>query len=159
MRIAVLCTGKLKEAYLRDAADEYKKRLSRYAELEIIETPDEPVPERYSEAQRVQAMQKEGERMLREVGPRDFVAALAITGKRHTSESFAKSMEAWMAGGFTRIVFIIGGSLGLSPQVLARADAQLSLSDLTFPHQLARVVLLEQVYRAFRIINNEPYHK
>ncbi len=159
MRVSIVCTGKLKERYLRDAAEEYKKRISRYAELDLLETPDEPVPERYSEAQRIQAVSREGERMLKDIGPREYVVALSITGKRHTSESFAKSMEAWMAGGFTRIAFVIGGSLGLSPAVLSRADAELSLSDLTFPHQLARIVLLEQIYRAFKIISNEPYHK
>ncbi len=159
MRLSLVCTGKLKEPYLRDAAEEYKKRISRYAELEILEAPDEPVPERYSEAQRIQAMNREGERMLKEIGPREFVAALSVTGKRQTSEAFAKSLEGWMAGGFTRITFVIGGSLGLSSSVLSRADAELSLSDLTFPHQLARIVLLEQVYRAFKIINNETYHK
>ena len=159
MRLSIVCTGKLKERYLRDAAEEYKKRISRYAELDLLETPDEPVPERYSEAQRIQAVSREGERMLKEIGPREYVVALSITGKRHTSDSFAKSMEAWMAGGYTRIAFVIGGSLGLSPAVLSRADAELSLSDLTFPHQLARIVLLEQIYRAFKIISNEPYHK
>ncbi len=159
MRLAILCTGKLKEPYWRDAAEEYKKRMTRYAEVEVLETPDEPVPERFSEAQRIQAMNREGERMLAQIGPRDFVVALSITGKRLTSEAFAKQMEHWMAGGYTRIMFVIGGSLGLSSAILARADAQFSLSDLTFPHQLARIVLLEQVYRAFKIISNEPYHK
>lgn len=159
MRIAVACVGRLKERYMREAAAEYVKRLSRYAQTDILESPDEPAPERLSDAQRAQVLAREGERLLATIGARDFVAALCIDGARQSSESFAKAMEGWLGGGYARIVFVIGGSLGLSPAVLSRADAKLSLSDMTFPHQLARIVLLEQIYRAFKINGNEPYHK
>ena len=159
MRIAIACVGRLKERYWKDAAAEYVKRLSRYAQTEILEVDDEPAPERYSGAQRTAAMAREGERLLGLLQPRDFVAALCVDGKRLTSEGFAAELDSWMSRGAARIVFVIGGSLGLSPDVLARANARISLSDMTFPHQLARVLLLEQVYRAFKILGNETYHK
>lgn len=159
MRIAIACVGRLKERYWREAAAEYVKRLSRYAQTEILEVEDEPAPERYSDAQRTAAMAREGERLLNQIQPRDFVAALCVDGNRLASEDFAAELDSWMSRGATRIVFVVGGSLGLSPAVLARANARISLSDMTFPHQLARVLLLEQVYRAFKILNNETYHK
>ena len=159
MRIAIACVGRLKERYWKDAAAEYVKRLSRYAQAEVLEVDDEPAPERYSDAQRTAAVAREGERLLNQIQPRDFVIALCVDGKRLTSEGFAAELDDWMGRGASRIVFIIGGSLGLSPAVLDRANARISLSDMTFPHQLARVLLLEQVYRAFKILNNETYHK
>ncbi len=159
MRVAIACVGRLKERYWKDAAGEYVKRLSRYAQTDILEVDDDPAPERYSDAQRTAAITREGERLLNQIQPRDFVAALCVDGKRLTSEGFAAELDSWMCRSATRIVFVIGGSLGLSPAVLARADMRISLSDMTFPHQLARVLLLEQVYRAFKIRNNETYHK
>jgi len=159
MRLGIVCAGRLKEAYWRDAAGEYKKRLSRYAELELVEVADEPAPEKLSAAQRAKAMEREGERLLAAIGPREFVVALCIDGKERASEELAADLDAWLAGGYPRVAFVIGGSLGLSPAVLARADFRLSLSRLTFPHQLARVMLLEQLYRAFKILHGEPYHK
>lgn len=159
MRIAIACVGRLKERYWKEAAAEYVKRLSRYAQTEILETDDESVPERLSDAQRATAIAKEGDRLLAFVQSRDIVIALCIDGKRLTSENFAKEIESGFATGAPRIVFVIGGSLGLSPAVTSRANIRLSLSDMTFPHQLARVLLLEQIYRAFKILNNETYHK
>ncbi len=159
MKLRIACVGKLKEAYLQAACNEYTKRLARYAQTEVLECPDEPAPERLSDAQRAQTLEREGERLLKCIGAKDFTVALCVDGARYTSERFASSLQQWLEAGGASVTFIIGGSLGLSPAVLARADATFSLSDLTLPHQLARVVLLEQVYRAFRIQAGEPYHK
>ena len=120
---------------------------------------DEPVPERFSAAQRAKAIEREGERMLAQIAPREFVIALCVEGKPRTSEELAVELEQWLAGGYARVTFIIGGTLGLSPAVLGRADARLSLSNMTFPHQLARVMLFEQLYRACKISRGETYHK
>ena len=152
MPIAILCAGRLRESYWRDAAAEYQKRMSRYAKLEIIEVPDQP------EAEGAQAMKKEGAAMLSHIRPDDYVAALCIDGKTTDSPSLAAFFrERAMRG--ARVVFVIGGSLGLDSAVIARADCRISMSPMTFPHQLARVMLLEQIYRAHKINANERYHK
>lgn len=159
MKITLLTVGKIKEKYFTDAIAEYAKRLSRYCKLEIVEVADEKTPDGASEALEAQIKEKEGERILAKVPDSAYVVALAIEGKQLDSEELAKKMEQWNVSGVSHMVFIIGGSLGLAPKVLNRADFKLSFSKMTFPHQLMRVVLLEQVYRSFRIRNNEPYHK
>lgn len=158
-RIAICAVGKLKEAYFRGAAQEYMKRLSRYCKLELIELEDLPAPERLSDAQRMQIVEKEGAHILSRLMPRDYVIALAIGGKRYTSEALSSALRDLERGGYARIVFLIGGSLGLSKACLARSDIKLSLSDMTLPHQLARIVMLEQLYRGYKIMKNESYHK
>ena len=159
MKITVISVGKIKEKYFTDAIAEYAKRLSRYCKLEIIEVPDEKTPDGASEALENQIKEKEGERILAKVPDSAHVVALAIEGKQLDSEELADKMEKWNVSGISHLVFIIGGSLGLTPKVLNRADFKLSFSKMTFPHQLMRVVLLEQIYRSFRIRNNEPHHK
>lgn len=159
MRIRIACVGKLKEAYLKQAAQDYSRRISRYTQLEVCEAADEPVPEKLSRAQREQALTAEGARLLKHIGGREYVVALCIEGEPLCSRSFSNAMAGWLEQGGASVTFVIGGSLGLSEEVLARADAKLSLSRMTFPHQLARILLMEQLYRAFKIINNEPYHK
>ena len=159
MKITLITVGKIKEKYFTDAIAEYAKRLSRYCKLEIIEVADEKTPDSASEALENQIKEKEGERILSKVPDSAYVVALAIEGKQLSSEDLADKMEKWNVNGISHLVFIIGGSLGLTPKVLNRADYKLSFSKMTFPHQLMRVVLLEQIYRSFRIRNNEPYHK
>lgn len=158
MNCAVLCVGRLREKYWQDAANEYMKRISRFGKMEIIEVNDLPEPQNASPAQRAQVMEKEGESLLARLKPGDHVTALCIDGPQLPSEQFADTLRAAdMRGG--RQVFVIGGSLGLSPAVIQRADAKLSLSKMTFPHQLARVLLLEQIYRGCKINAGEKYHK
>ena len=159
MKITLITVGKIKEKYFTDAIAEYAKRLSRYCKMEIVEVADEKTPDGASEALENQIKEKEGERILSKVPDGAYVVALAIEGKQLDSEELADKMEKWNVNGVSHLVFIIGGSLGLTPKVLNRADFKLSFSKMTFPHQLMRVVLLEQVYRSFRIRNNEPYHK
>lgn len=159
LRIRIACVGRLKEPYLLRAAEEYLRRLSRFAQVEVFEIGDEPVPERLSQAQRAQALSREGARLLKGLPEKEPVAALCIGGKRYTSEAFAAALSGALEAGGAKCTFVIGGSLGLSPEVLARANTLLSLSDLTFPHQLARILLLEQLYRACKINTGEPYHK
>lgn len=159
MRITVLCVGKIKEKFFTQAIDEYAKRLSRYCKLEIIEVPDEKTPEDASDVVVEKIKDKEGERLLSHVKEGSYVIALAIEGKEMSSEALAAKLEKLGVEGTSHIVFVIGGSLGLAKAVLKRADFKLSFSPMTFPHQLMRVVLLEQVYRSYRIINGEPYHK
>ena len=158
MKITLDCVGKIKEKYFTDAINEYAKRLSRYVTLDIAEVPDEKAPENMSPAQMEQVKEIEGER-LNKVIKDGYVVALAINGKKMTSEGFADFISDTMVKGASHITFVIGGSLGLSDKILKRADFKLSFSDMTFPHQLMRVVLLEQIYRANRIMKNEPYHK
>lgn len=158
MKITVACVGKIKEKYFTDAINEYSKRLSRYVKLNIAEVTDEKAPESMSEAQAEQVKEIEGERLLKVIDD-SFVVALAINGKKMTSEAFSDFISNNMVKGISHITFVIGGSLGLSDKVFERADYKLSFSDMTFPHQLMRVVLLEQIYRAYRIMKNEPYHK
>ena len=159
MKITLITVGKIKEKYFTDAIAEYAKRLSRYCKLEMIEVADEKTPDGASESLENQIKEKEGERILSKIPENSYVVALAIEGKQLDSEELADKMEKWNVSGISHIVFIIGGSLGLTPKVLNRADFKLSFSKMTFPHQLMKVVLLEQVYRSFRIRNNEPYHK
>lgn len=159
MKITLITVGKIKEKYFTDAISEYSKRLSRYCKLEIIEVADEKTPDGASEGLENQIKEKEGDRILSKIPENAYVIALAIEGKQCSSEELAAQMEKWNVTGVSHLVFIIGGSLGLTPKVLARADHRLSFSKMTFPHQLMRVILLEQIYRSFRIRNNEPYHK
>lgn len=158
MNGAVVCVGRLREKFFAAAAEEYLKRISRFGKMEIIELPDLPEPMNASDAERRQVMEKEGEAILSRIRPGDRVIALCIDGPQYESEAFASRVRDWdMRGGKT--VFVIGGSLGLSPQVIRRADEKMSLSKMTFPHQLARVLLLEQIYRACKINAGEKYHK
>ncbi len=159
MKITVLTVGKIKEKFYRDAITEYGKRLSRYCALEILEVADEKTPEGASEALERQIREREGQRVLSAIREDAYVIALAIRGKQRSSEELAAHLDALTLRGRSHLCFIIGGSLGLSEQVLSRADEQLSFSPMTFPHQLMRVILLEQIYRSFRIIRGEPYHK
>ena len=159
LKISVLAVGKIKEKYFSEAVGEYVKRLSRYARTEILETEDEPTPEGASPREEAQILEKEGERILSRIPAGAYVIALAIRGREYDSVALSEKLEALALGGNSHLVFVIGGSLGLSPAVLRRADEQISFSRLTFPHQLMRVILLEQIYRSFRIARGEPYHK
>lgn len=159
MNISIITVGKLKEKYLKQGIDEYLKRLSAYAKMDIIEVPDEKAPEELSETEMIQVKQKEGERILAKIHPDAHVIALAIEGKMKSSEELADTLDKLATYGKSKIAFVIGGSLGLSQEVLQRADEKLSFSKMTFPHQLMKLILLEQVYRAFRINRGEPYHK
>jgi 23S rRNA (pseudouridine1915-N3)-methyltransferase len=159
VNISIVTVGKLKEKYLKQGIEEYLKRLGSYAKVEVIEVPDEKAPEELSETEMIQVKQKEGERILAKIGPDTYVIALAINGKLKSSEELADTLDKLATYGKSKIAFVIGGSLGLSDEVLKRADEQLSFSKMTFPHQLMRLILVEQVYRAFRINRGEPYHK
>ena len=159
MKITVLCVGKIKEKFYRDAIEEYEKRLSRYCKLEIIEVADEKTPDNASELVEQQIKEKEAERMEKYLKDGAFVCALAIDGKQLDSVELSEKIEGLGTGGTSHIIFMIGGSLGMSDQLLKQADMKLSFSKMTFPHQLMRVILLEQIYRAYRIMNHEPYHK
>lgn len=159
MRITLVTVGKIKEKYLRDAVGEYVKRLGKYCKLEIIEVADEKTQERASETEETAVRSKEGERILKHVKEDAYVITLEIQGKQISSEEFADKIEELGVQGKSHVVFIIGGSIGLGMEVMKRSDYALSFSGMTFPHQLMRVILLEQIYRGFRIINGEPYHK
>lgn len=159
MSIDIVCVGKVKERYLRDAIDEYRKRLSRFAKVDVIEVADEKTPEHASDTLNAQIKEKEGERILKHLRDGAFVVALAIEGDQLTSEQLAARIAQWGLHGVSHLQFVIGGSLGLDPRVLRRANMPLSFSKMTFPHQLMRVILLEQIYRAFKINAHEPYHK
>jgi len=159
VNISIITVGKLKEKYLKLGIEEYIKRLSSYSRIEIIEVPDEKAPEVLSEAEMLQVKKKEGERILAKVPTDAHVIALAIEGKQKSSEELADTIDKLGTYGKSKVTFIIGGSLGLSDEVLKRADEKLSFSKMTFPHQLMRLILVEQVYRAFRINRGEPYHK
>ena len=159
MKITVLCVGKVKEKFFTDAIKEYSKRLSRYCKLEIVEVADEKTPDGASELVVSQIKEKEAERMEKYLPDSAYVIALALEGKKLTSEKLAEKIDSLGISGTSHLVFLIGGSLGMSDRLLKRADYLLSFSDMTFPHQLMRVILLEQVYRSYRIIHGEPYHK
>ncbi|MCD7716593.1 MAG: 23S rRNA (pseudouridine(1915)-N(3))-methyltransferase RlmH [Lachnospiraceae bacterium] len=159
MKIKILCVGKIKEKYLRDAIAEYSKRLTRYCKLEFQEVPDEKTPDGASEAEELRVKDIEGKRLLSVIRDTDYVIALAIEGQMPDSIGLARRIDQLGIQGQSSICFVIGGSLGLSEDVMNRADEQISFSRLTFPHQLMRVILLEQIYRSFRIIHGEPYHK
>jgi 23S rRNA (pseudouridine1915-N3)-methyltransferase len=151
--------GKLKEKYLKMGIDEYTKRLGAYCKIELIEVPDEKAPEKLSEAEMLQVKEKEGERILAKIPENAYVFALAIEGKQRTSEEFSKEIEQLGIQGKSNLVFVIGGSLGLSQAVMKRSNTPISFGKMTLPHQLMRLVLVEQVYRGFRIMKGEPYHK
>ncbi|MFD2616538.1 23S rRNA (pseudouridine(1915)-N(3))-methyltransferase RlmH [Terrilactibacillus laevilacticus] len=159
MNINILTVGKLKEKYIQQGINEYKKRLSAYTKINIIEIPDEKAPENMSDAEIEQVKKIEGDKLLNKITPDTYVIALAILGKQLTSEQLAKHIDELATYGKSKIAFVIGGSNGLSDEVLKRADYHLSFSKMTFPHQLMRLVLMEQVYRAFKIMRGEPYHK
>ena len=159
MNIRIIAVGKLKEKYLKQGIEEYAKRLSRYCKVEILELEDEKAPENLSLAEEALVKQKEGERIEKALRQGAFSIALAIDGERLTSEEFAKKLSDLALKGVSFIDFIIGGSLGLDQRILAKADMKLSFSTFTFPHHLCRLILLEQIYRAFRINRGETYHK
>ncbi len=159
VNIRILAVGKIKEKFYRDALAEYTKRLQRYVRIEICEVQDEKTPEGASDKEEELILEKEGKRLLEKIGDRDYVIALAIDGRSMDSCGFAKHLSSLMISGCSTIDLLIGGSLGLSQPVLKRADEKISFSAFTFPHQLMRVILCEQLYRAFRIIHGEPYHK
>jgi 23S rRNA (pseudouridine1915-N3)-methyltransferase len=159
VNISIISVGKLKEKYLKLGIDEFTKRLTPYAKIELMEVPDEKAPEQLSDLEMEQVKQKEGEKILSKISPDTYVIALAIEGKMKSSEELADSLDKLATYGNSKIAFVIGGSLGLSKEVLERADEKLSFSKMTFPHQMMKLILLEQVYRAFRINRGEPYHK
>ncbi len=159
MRITVITVGKIKEKYFTDAISEYTKRLSKYCTLTQIEVPDEKAPETLSDKEMVQIKDKEGERILAKIRDSQYVVTLEIKGKQLTSEELSEKLADLGLEGNSDVVFVIGGSLGLSDLVLERSNFALSFSKMTFPHQMMKVVLLEQIYRGFRIMKGEPYHK
>ncbi|MCM1268097.1 MAG: 23S rRNA (pseudouridine(1915)-N(3))-methyltransferase RlmH [Bacteroidales bacterium] len=159
MKITLITVGKIKEAFYREAVSEYRKRLSRYAALEIREAEDERTPEGISDSEKERILGKEGERIEKLLPENAYLVTLEIEGKQYTSEAFAQRIADLGVRGVSHIAFVIGGSLGLHNSIKERADLKVSFSEMTFPHQLMRVILLEQIYRAFRILNGEPYHK
>ena len=159
MNITIITVGKLKEKYLKQGIDEYLKRLTPYAKVKIVEVPDEQAPDNLSEAEIEDVKRKEGNKILSKIGADEYVITLEIEGKQLSSEQFAKKLDELATYGKSKVSFVIGGSHGLSEEVKKRSNYALSFSKMTFPHQLMRLVLVEQVYRAFRIIRGEPYHK
>ena len=159
MKITILTVGKIKEKYLRDAIGEYSKRLSRYCKLEIIEVADEKTPDNASMAVEESIRDKEGERLMKYIRDDAYVITLEIGGEQISSEKFAEKIEGLGVQGTSHIQFVIGGSIGLGKEILKRSDYGLSFSKMTFPHQLMQMILLEQIYRGYRIMNHEPYHK
>lgn len=159
MKITILAVGKLKEKYWKQAISEYEKRLSAYSKIEIIEVLDEKAPENMSDKEIEQVKEKEGQRLLAKIKPQATVITLEIQGKMLSSEGLAEEMQRRMTQGQSDFVFVIGGSNGLHENVLQRSNYALSFSKMTFPHQMMRVVLIEQVYRAFKIMRGEAYHK
>lgn len=159
MKITVVTVGKIKEKYLKDAIAEYSKRLSKYCKLEIVEVADEKTPDNASEVVEDAIRSKEAERILKYIKDDAFVITLEINGKQLTSEELADKIDKLGVQGTSYIIFVIGGSIGLGKEVLQKSNFALSFSKMTFPHQLMRVILLEQIYRSYRIINGEPYHK
>lgn len=159
MNITLITVGKIKEKFLRDAIDEYSKRLSKYCKLEIIEVSDEKTPDNASEKEELQIKEKEGSQILSKIKDNAYVIAMDLKGKNLSSEEFSSFIDNCGIQGNSNLVFVIGGSLGLSKDVLNRANYKLCFSKMTFPHQLFRVMLLEQIYRGFRIMKGEPYHK
>jgi len=159
MRISIVCVGKIKEKYLKLGIDEFSKRLSKYCKLEVVELDDEKAPENLSDKEMLMIKDKEGKKILSKIKDNSHVIALAIDGKNLSSEELADTIDNLGVRGTSHIVFVIGGSLGLSDEVLRRANYKLSFSKMTFPHQLMRLILLEQIYRSYRINNGEPYHK
>ena len=159
MKITIIAVGKIKEKYLKDAITEYSKRLGRYCRLEIIEVADEKTPDHASENMEDAIREKEAERIGKDIKEDAYLVTLEIQGRQLTSEEFADKIEKLGVSGIGHMIFIIGGSIGLGKSILEKSDYALSFSKMTFPHQLMRVILLEQIYRSYRIINGEPYHK
>ena len=159
MKITIVCAGKVKEAWLRSGIEEYRKRMGRYATLVIAEVEDEKTPDKTPAALEQKILETEGERLLKQIRDTDYVIALAVDGTMYDSVEFAGKIQKLGVDGKGSLVFVIGGSLGLSPLVLQRADEKISFSRMTFPHQLMRLIFLEQLYRGFRIMRGEPYHK
>ncbi|MCD8915338.1 23S rRNA (pseudouridine(1915)-N(3))-methyltransferase RlmH [Staphylococcus sp. IVB6181] len=159
MKITILAVGKLKEKYWKQAIAEYQKRLGAYTKIEIVEVPDEKAPENMSDKEIEQVKQKEGQRLLAKIKPQSTVITLEIKGNMLTSEGLAKNIQQRMIQGQSDFTYIIGGSNGLHQDVLDRSNYALSFSKMTFPHQMMRVILLEQVYRSFKIMRGEAYHK
>lgn len=159
MKIKIICVGKIKENFYKEAITEYAKRLSKFTSFSVIEVSDEKTDEKASQKENELVLSKEGKRILEQIGNDDYVISLCIEGKSLSSVDFSKKISEVMLSGYSNIAFLIGGSLGLSDEVKKRSDFKLSFSEMTFPHQLMRVILTEQIYRAFKIINNEPYHK
>lgn len=159
MKLKLITVGKLKEKYLKDGIAEYQKRLGRFCKLEMVELPDEKTPDKASESENQAIMAKEAERILAKISDREFVTALAIEGDQFPSEKFSQILEDITVKGYSNLTFIIGGSLGLSPSVKKRANLLMSFGKLTLPHQLMKLVLIEQIYRAFMIQQGSPYHK
>ena len=159
MNITIIGVGKLKETYLKDGIKEYAKRMKSYAPVEIIEVPDESAANELSDAEIIQVKEREGQRILEKIPDRAHVIALDLRGKQFTSEQFSEHIQNEMTYGSSHFVFIIGGSHGLSKEVLQRVDTKVCFGKMTYPHQLMRLILIEQIYRAFRIMRNEPYHK
>lgn len=159
MNITIATVGKVKDKYMKMGIEEFSKRLKPYAKINIVEVADEKAPENLSEADMEIVKKKEAERLLAKIGENDYVIVLAIEGKMKTSEELAAGLDSLMTYGRSKVSFVIGGSLGLHESIYKRADELLSFSKMTFPHQLMKLILLEQVYRAFKILKNEPYHK
>ncbi|MED9903266.1 MAG: 23S rRNA (pseudouridine(1915)-N(3))-methyltransferase RlmH [Lachnospiraceae bacterium] len=159
MKTGIVCVGKIKEKFYKDALEEYLKRLSRYCKTEVLEVADEKTPDKASSLEEEQIKKKEGDRLLAKIKEDAFVITLEIQGEKMDSVAFAEVLKKAALSGKSHIQFVIGGSLGLHESVSKRADLKISFSDMTFPHQLMRVILCEQIYRGYRIINNEPYHK
>lgn len=159
MKIDIVCVGKIKEKFYKEAIAEYSKRLSKYCKLTVYENDDEKTIDGASDKVCEQVMEKEAARMISHIGDDAYVIALAIEGKKYDSVQFSKKISSLGLSGRSHIVFLIGGSLGIAASLKERADELISFSDMTFPHQLMRVILLEQIYRGYRIENNEPYHK
>jgi len=159
MKVSIISVGKLKEKYLKEGIAEYSKRLSRYCTIEMIEVADEKCPETLSEADQLIIKEKEAERISARIKDNSYIVTLEIGGKEFSSEKLASKIESITTGGQSHITFVIGGSLGLAGSITQKSNLALSFSPMTFPHQLMRLILLEQIYRSFRIIRNEPYHK
>ena len=157
MKIKIVCVGKLKEKYLKDGIDEYSKRISRFAKVEIVELPDEKIPDNPSDAQCLAVIEAESEKIKKHL--EGYIIALCVEGQKLSSEKLAEKIAQIQLGGNSTITFVIGSSLGMSDAIKKTASLKLSFSDMTFPHQLMRLILTEQIYRAFKINNNESYHK
>lgn len=159
MTIKIICIGKIKENYLVDGINEYSKRISKYSNISIIELPDEPIPDNPSQKEIIEIKKKEANKIKNQIDSHDYVCALDLQGKQFTSEEIAQKISDVTVNGYSTVDFIIGGSLGLDSDLVANSNLAISFSKLTFPHQLFRLILLEQIFRAFKINNNETYHK
>ena len=159
MKIKIICVGKLKEKYLKDGILEYTKRLSRFCKIEIIEVNDEKIPDNASKSQEDIVIKNEGEKILKHIQKGEYIISLCVEGKNISSTELADNLKSITLSGNSTIAFIIGGSLGIDEKIKNMSDYKLSFSKMTFPHQLMRLILLEQIYRAFKINSNEEYHK